>query len=88
VEEAVARGNAYLAAGADCVYPIMAPLEAADALVAGSEGPVNLIVPVHDPPLAELERVGVARVSFGPRLASAALDEAARLAAALLGGGR
>jgi 2-methylisocitrate lyase-like PEP mutase family enzyme len=88
VEEAVARGNAYLAAGADCVYPIMAPLETADALVAGTEGPINLIVPVHDPPLAELERIGVARVSLGPRLASAALDEAARLAAALLGGGR
>jgi 2-methylisocitrate lyase-like PEP mutase family enzyme len=88
VDEAVARGNAYLAAGADCVYPILAPLDDADALVAGSDGPVNLLVPAHDPPLAELERVGVARVSLGSRLASAALDEAVRLAAALLGGGR
>src|SRR6516162_2330749 len=43
VEEAVARGNAYLAAGADCVYPIMAPFDAIGPLAAGIDGPVNVI---------------------------------------------
>jgi len=88
VAEAVERGNAYLAAGADCVYPILAPFEAVAPLAAGIEGPVNVLVPPGDPPLAELERLGVARVTFGSGLARAALDEAARLAAAALGAGR
>jgi 2-methylisocitrate lyase-like PEP mutase family enzyme len=88
VAEAVERGNAYLAAGADCVYPIAAPPEAAEALVSGIDGPVNILVSPHDPPLAELERLGVARVTFGSGLARVALDEAARLAATALAGGR
>jgi 2-methylisocitrate lyase-like PEP mutase family enzyme len=88
VAEAVERANAYLAAGADCVYPIAAPLEAVGELAAGSDGPVNVLVSPHDPPLAELERLGVARVTFGSGLARVALDEAARLAASALAGGR
>jgi 2-methylisocitrate lyase-like PEP mutase family enzyme len=84
VAEAVERGNAYLAVGADCAYPIAAPLAAAGALAAGIDGPVNVLVPPHDPPLAELARVGIARVSFGSGLGRAALDEASRLAAAAL----
>jgi 2-methylisocitrate lyase-like PEP mutase family enzyme len=88
VGEAIERGNAYLAAGADCVYPINAPLDTVPALVDGIDGPVNVLVPPRDPPLAELERLGVARVTFGSGLASVALDEAARLAASALAGAR
>jgi 2-methylisocitrate lyase-like PEP mutase family enzyme len=88
VDEAIERGNAYLAAGADCVYPIAAPLEAAARLAAEIGGPVNLLVPPEDPPLAELARVGVARVTFGSGLGRAALEEAARLAATALAAGR
>jgi len=88
VAEAVERGNAYLAAGADSVYPIDAPFESVGALVDGIDGPVNVLVSPHDPPLAELAALGVARVTFGSGLARVALDEAARLAAAALGGGR
>jgi 2-methylisocitrate lyase-like PEP mutase family enzyme len=84
VKEAIERGNAYLAAGADCVYPIAAPFEAVGALAAGIDGPVNILVSPRDPPLAELERLGVARVTFGAGLAAVALDEAARLAASAL----
>ena len=84
LDEAIARGNAYLAAGADCVYPILAPFEAVAVLAAGIEGPVNILVSPHEPPLAELARLGVARVSFGGGLASVALAEAARLAALAL----
>jgi 2-methylisocitrate lyase-like PEP mutase family enzyme len=88
VGEAVERGNAYLAAGADCVYPIAAPVDAVEPLVSGIDGPVNVLVSPHDPPLAELAALGVARVTFGSGLARVALDEAARLAATALGGGR
>jgi len=88
VAEAIERGNAYLAAGADCVYPIAAPFESVALLVGGIDGPVNVLVLPPDPPLAELERLGVARVSFGTSLARVALDEAARVAASALAAGR
>jgi 2-methylisocitrate lyase-like PEP mutase family enzyme len=88
VAEAIERGNAYLAAGADCVYPIDAPLDSAAALAGGIDGPVNILVPPRDPPLAELERHGIARVTFGSGLARVALDEAERLAAGALAGAR
>jgi 2-methylisocitrate lyase-like PEP mutase family enzyme len=88
VGEAIERGNAYLAAGADCVYPIAAPFETVEALVSGIDGPVNVLVSPHDPPLDELARLGVARVTFGGGLARAGLEEAARLAAAAFAGGR
>jgi 2-methylisocitrate lyase-like PEP mutase family enzyme len=84
VAEAVERGNAYLAAGADCVYPIDAPFDCVAALAAGINGPVNVLVSPHDPPLAELERLGVARATFGTGLAIEALRKASRLAAAAL----
>jgi 2-methylisocitrate lyase-like PEP mutase family enzyme len=88
VTEAIERGNAYLAAGADCVYPIGAPFDVVGALADGIDGPVNVLVSPHDPPLAELERLGVARVTFGTGLASVALDQAALLAASALAGAR
>jgi 2-methylisocitrate lyase-like PEP mutase family enzyme len=86
VDEAIERGNEYLAAGADCVYPILTPFDAVPALVAGIDGAVNVLVSPIDPPLVELARVGVARVTFGSELAAAALEEAVRLASLALGG--
>jgi 2-methylisocitrate lyase-like PEP mutase family enzyme len=80
VEEAVERGNAYLSAGADCVYPIFAPYEATAELTAGIRGPVNVLASPQSPRLDELERLGVTRVTFGSGLAAAALGEATRLA--------
>jgi 2-methylisocitrate lyase-like PEP mutase family enzyme len=82
--DAIERGNAYLAAGADCVYPIVVPFEAIGSLVSGIDGPVNVVTDPASPRLEELERLGVARVTFGPRLATAALAEALRLAGAAL----
>ena len=80
VGEAVERANAYLAAGADCAYPIAAPFDAIAPLVAGIDGPVNVLVDPANPRLQELERLGVVRVTFGSGLARAALAEAAALA--------
>lgn len=85
VAEAAERANAYLAAGAVCTYPILAPPESIAALVHRIDGPVNVIVQKNTPSPAELEELGVARMTWGSGLASVAYDEAARVAAAALG---
>src|SRR3954454_17797626 len=67
--EAVRRANAYLEAGADCVYPIA--LWEADALrrfTTEVHGPVNVLRLPQTPSLAELAELGVARVSWASLL--------------------
>ena len=64
-EQAVSRANAYLRAGADCVYPIgVLPGETIADLAKAIHGPVNIMGNPRQAPLAELERYGVARVSL------------------------
>jgi 2-methylisocitrate lyase-like PEP mutase family enzyme len=87
VDDAVARGNAYLAAGADCVYPIACPAETIAELVQRIDGPVNILLTPNGPSPAELERLGVARVTWGSGLAALAYAEAVRVAAAALSDG-
>ncbi len=84
VDEAVERAAAYLEAGADCVYPIACPAGSIAELVDRIDGPVNVLLLPETPSPAELERLGVARVTFGSRLAAAAYAEAARIAGAAL----
>lgn len=84
VAEAAERANAYLAAGADCTYPILAPNDAIAALVHRIDGPVNVVVQSGTPSPAELEELGVARLTWGSGLATAAYDEAVRIARAAL----
>jgi 2-methylisocitrate lyase-like PEP mutase family enzyme len=64
------RGARYVAAGADCVYPIAVVDPAViRALVEGIPGPINTVYGQQGKPsLAELAALGVARVSFGPGL--------------------
>jgi 2-methylisocitrate lyase-like PEP mutase family enzyme len=63
------RGTRYLAAGADCVYPIAAAGSGViRALAEGIPGPVNVGYGQGGPSLAGLAEFGVARVSFGPML--------------------
>jgi 2-methylisocitrate lyase-like PEP mutase family enzyme len=74
VAEAVRRGSLYLAAGADCIYPIGVSDEKDIAtLVAGVPGPINGNTRPGGPDLAKLRELGVARVSYGPRLYREAL---------------
>jgi 2-methylisocitrate lyase-like PEP mutase family enzyme len=80
-DEAVERGNAYLAAGADCVFPIGVSDGAVIAhLAAEIDGPVNVLATAATPPVAELEAMGVARVTFGSGLTRAAYGAAVRAA--------
>ncbi|WP_189113883.1 isocitrate lyase/PEP mutase family protein [Pilimelia terevasa] len=74
VAEIVARSRAYLAAGADCVYPIwLADPADIGRVVAAVGGPVNILCRPGTPDPAALAALGVARVSFGPYLHRLAL---------------
>lgn len=66
-EAAVERANAYVRAGADCTFPIgVADPSVVGDLVSAIDGPVNVLAFGPDGPSpAELERLGVARVSTG-----------------------
>lgn len=86
IEETVRRAQAYLAAGADGIYPIGASDPAVlKTLCTRIDAPVNIAA--HDglPALDELAKLGVARVTTATRLATlayvAARDAAARLQA-------
>ena len=64
-EETVRRGKAYLAAGADCIYPFgLADMEIIARLLKALDGaPIN-IVARPDTRMAELEQIGISRVSI------------------------
>jgi len=69
VDDAVTRANAYLAAGADCVYPILlGEPSARDAFIDAVDGPVNLLSWPGGASVAELAAAGAARISFGGTL--------------------
>jgi 2-methylisocitrate lyase-like PEP mutase family enzyme len=79
-EETIERGGAYLEAGADCVFPItVADRDDIEAIVDGVEGPVAVMAVPGLPPLDELERIGVARFTWGSGLARAAITAATTL---------
>jgi 2-methylisocitrate lyase-like PEP mutase family enzyme len=72
----IERGNAFLDAGADCVFvPAVRDRATIAALVRGIHGPVNILAVKGSPPIKELEDLGVARVSAGsgPHRATVAL---------------
>jgi 2-methylisocitrate lyase-like PEP mutase family enzyme len=64
-DAAAERANAYLAAGADCTYPILAPPQALSGLVRRINGPVNAMYRPGGLSLGELAGLGVARITFG-----------------------
>ena len=84
IGEAVERGNAYLAAGADCVYPIFCPVSAVADLARLIDGPINVLVIKDMPAPSELGELGVARLTWGAGLAGLAYAEAARVVAQAL----
>jgi 2-methylisocitrate lyase-like PEP mutase family enzyme len=64
--ETIERCRAYLAAGADCVYPIgLADLGDIEELTRSIGGPVNIVFRPDGPSVSELAGAGVARVTFG-----------------------
>jgi 2-methylisocitrate lyase-like PEP mutase family enzyme len=74
LREAIRRSIVYRDAGADCVYPMgLTDAESISMFVRELRCPVNVMVRKGLPPIAELERLGVKRVSFGPSASYAAM---------------
>ena len=87
--DAVERGKAYLDAGAPVVF-VPGPLdEAAVSTLVEAFGPQKLTVigVPGSPPLARLEELGVARVSYGPMAQRVALTALQELVEDVLEGG-
>lgn len=89
MDEGLERARAYLAAGADCIYPIGLHERAElSGFVRALGAPVNVIAGPGTPPLDELARLGVARVSTATRFTTLAYGAVDRAAAELRDTGR
>lgn len=68
-EDTIARGKAWLEAGADCVFvPGLSDVKIITALKSGIGGPVSVLVSdEHTPSLEMLKSSGICRISTGPR---------------------
>jgi 2-methylisocitrate lyase-like PEP mutase family enzyme len=77
----IERLKAYRDAGAQCLFaPGVKDKETIAQLVSGVRGPLNILATSGTPPLAELEKLGVARVSVGSGPMRATLGLIARIA--------
>lgn len=86
VADALRRAHAYLAAGADCVYPIgLREREALAAFVAGAGGPVNVLALPSAPSLSELAALGVARISWGGLVHRRSMEQLRELLGSIAG---
>ncbi len=84
VEEAVRRANVYREAGADCLFvPFARDAATIGALAERIDGPLNILASAVSPPVPELARLGVARVSIGGLMSLAFATLARRIAAEL-----
>jgi 2-methylisocitrate lyase-like PEP mutase family enzyme len=89
IEDAIARGRAFLDAGAALVFvPGALTRDVIEPLVAGlGHGKLSVIGAPGALPAAELQELGVARVSYGPFTQRVALRALQELAADLYGSG-
>ena len=84
------RASAYRQAGADCIFvPDVGDFDKGTiaALAREIDAPLNIIAGARTPPIAELQEIGVTRVSVGPRPMRATLGLLRRIARELLGPG-
>ncbi|MEU0092047.1 isocitrate lyase/phosphoenolpyruvate mutase family protein [Kribbella sp. NPDC006257] len=68
VDDAIARGRAYRRAGADCIYPILAPLDTLPHLATEIGGPLNAHATPTTPTAATLIAAGATRITYGTSL--------------------
>jgi 2-methylisocitrate lyase-like PEP mutase family enzyme len=84
-ERTVERLRAYRDAGADCLFvPGMYDLETISKLVKAMQAPLNILASPACPPMAELEKIGVARVSAGSGIMRAAMGAVQRVGKEML----
>ena len=87
--EMIRRATLYEAAGADGFFaPGMGELSAIEQVVHAITLPVNCLVQKTLPPLADLKRIGVRRISAGAAIGRAAYGAAVRAARMLLDDGK
>ncbi|WP_020118662.1 isocitrate lyase/phosphoenolpyruvate mutase family protein [Streptomyces canus] len=84
-ERAIERAALYVAAGADCVYPIGATAHVLPLLRSGIQGPLNVFgrLDGEGPSPTELGELGATRVTFGPGLQRRAARQMRELADSL-----
>jgi 2-methylisocitrate lyase-like PEP mutase family enzyme len=83
-EETIARGRAYVDAGADCVYPIVAGnIETLKKIHTEISAPVNVYAPASSASMQDLEAAGISRLSLGPGLIKASVTAMKNVALAL-----
>ncbi len=88
LDHAIRRANAYREAGADCLFvPGVQDSVTIAQLARSIIGPINILARASSPPIPELARLGVARVSVGSGPMLAALGRLRRIATELLGPG-
>ncbi len=81
----IERANRYREAGADCLFvPLVTDRETIKVLVKEIAGPLNILATPGCPPVAELEQLGVRRVSEGSGPMRATMMLARRIAEELL----
>jgi 2-methylisocitrate lyase-like PEP mutase family enzyme len=81
LDEAIHRGNAYAEAGADCIFFMsVASRDTIARLVKEIKAPVSILARPENPGVAELQALGVARISYGVAFTRAAISAAKRLA--------
>ncbi len=78
VKEAISRANAYVQAGARCVFvPGVTDAETIGLLAREINAPLNVLAAAGTPPITELKALGVARVTLGSSLPRIAWSAAA-----------
>lgn len=89
VEESIERARRYRAAGCDGVFvPGVTDADEIRTIAAAIDAPLNVLVRKNLPPVAELGRLGVARVSAGSGIAQAAYGLVRRATKQFLDDGR
>lgn len=85
IEETIVRGQAYIDAGADCLYP-MGPgdIETLKKIRDETKAPINVYASKAAASMKELEAIGVSRLSLGPGLIRASLTTMKNVAQQLL----
>lgn len=85
LDEGIRRGNAYAEAGGDCIFYLN--LHARDMIGTVTKevkAPISILAGPQSPTIAELQDLGVARVSYGSGFLKAAISGARRLAREIL----
>jgi 2-methylisocitrate lyase-like PEP mutase family enzyme len=79
--EGIRRGNAYAEAGGDCIFFLQVHArETIATLVKEIAAPVSILAGPESPTLAELQAIGLARVSYGSAFLKAAIGATKKLA--------